>query len=149
MTFDRDHAFLSNFYPSPIEHEGYWYDTVEHLFQASKTVTFTDHHVVRLATSPGKAKRLGRSLPLRDDWENVKADVMRIGLQLKFAPGGDMAARLLATGDRELVEGNTWGDEVWGKTFRNVDGLLGWHGENLLGRLLMERRDQLRFGSTD
>jgi predicted NAD-dependent protein-ADP-ribosyltransferase YbiA (DUF1768 family) len=66
----------------------------------------------------------------------VKVDVMRDLIAQKFAVGSELADRLLATGDQELVEGNTWGDTFWGV----CDGV----GENWLGRLLMERRAALR-----
>ena len=66
------------------------------------------------------------------------AEVMRGLLARKFAPGTELAARLLATGDAQLVEGNTWGDRFW--------GVCRGQGRNQLGQLLMERRDQLRHG---
>ena len=55
--------------------------------------------------------------------------------QSKFRGDIDLRSLLVATGDRELIEGNTWGDTFWG-----VDKNTG-QGENHLGRILMELRD--------
>lgn len=75
-------------------------------------------------------------MKMREDWEAIKIDVMRYCLQEKFSAGSDLAAKLIATGDCELVEGNTWGDVFW--------GVCRGTGENRLGRLLMERREELK-----
>jgi len=74
--------------------------------------------------------------PMRNDWEEVKVSVMRDLIRQKFKPGSELSDRLLDTGDWLLEEGNTWGDTFWGV----CDGV----GENWLGRLLMERRGELR-----
>ena len=127
--------FLSNFYPSIIEFEGQRYPTVEHAFQAAKTSDPKLRKRIREAGTPGTAKALGRKVPLRQDWERVKLDVMLGFLRKKF--GHSMLRDLLlGTGTAKLVEGNTWNDTFWGV----VDG----RGRNHLGRLLMQVRDELR-----
>lgn len=73
-------------------------------------------------------------MPLREDWEDVKVAMMRYLLQQKFAPGLALRRALVATAPLTLIEGNTWGDRIWGQCPLGV-------GENLLGRLLMEIRD--------
>lgn len=85
--------------------------------------------------TPGQAKREGQKLALRDDWERIKIEVMRILLFEKFLSHPDLAERLIATGEAELVEGNTWGDTYWGV----CDG----KGLNMLGKLLMDLRKEL------
>ena len=82
--FDGKFAFLSNFFPSPIKSEGIVYPTVEHFFQAQKANTLSEKMAIAAAETPGRAKRLGRLVSLRPDWEEVKVDVMRSGLELKF-----------------------------------------------------------------
>jgi ribA/ribD-fused uncharacterized protein len=134
--FRGEHAFLSNFEPCPIRTGGRVYGSVENAFQAAKT-TVPALRVPFELCSPQDAKRLGRRLPLRPDWEEIKLDVMRGMVAMKFRRGGALAGRLLATGDQELREGNTWGDRYWGCS---LDG----QGKNWLGRLLMERREVLR-----
>jgi ribA/ribD-fused uncharacterized protein len=132
--FHGDHGWLSNFWPSPIELDGATYPTVEHAFQAAKTLDLEAREPIRQTTSPGQAKRLGRKVLLRPDWEQVKVEIMRGLLRKKFADPS-LAALLRATGDRELIEGNTWNDRFW--------GVCRGAGKNWLGRLLMEIRSEL------
>jgi predicted NAD-dependent protein-ADP-ribosyltransferase YbiA (DUF1768 family) len=86
-----------------------------------------------------EAKELAANFVLPEGWADRKVGVMRAFLRRKFAPGTDFAARLLATGDAELVEGNNWGDDFW--------GCCSGSGANHLGRLLMEVRSELRGGA--
>lgn len=140
-----EHAFLSNFYPSPITGaSGIVYPTVEHAFQAAKTADHGSRLLIARLPTPGKAKRAGRALELDggiEGWNARRDHVMRHCLRLKFVLGGRLALMLMATDDAELVEGNTWGDRYWGV----VDGV----GENRLGNLLMERRAELRAQLTE
>lgn len=138
--FDGKYAFLSNFYPSPITFDGITFPTVENWFQAWKTENPAEFKAIATADTPGKSKRLGRHCTLRKDWEEVKVDVMRDGLRLKFKDPA-LRAKLLATGDEELIEGNTWHDRTWG---RCVCAKCGGQGKNLLGQLLMELREEIR-----
>ena len=133
--FDGKHAFLSNFYASPVTYECVVYPTVEHAFQAAKALTPTERLPVLMAKTPGIAKRLGRKVALRPGWDAMRIDVMRQLLREKFRPECVLAEKLLATGDAELVEGNTWGDHFW--------GVCRGSGENWLGRLLMDIRTEL------
>lgn len=134
--FKGEYAFLSNFYPSPIRGRfGKVYPTVEHAFQAAKTNNADEREAIRTATTPGKAKRLGRQATLIPNWEEVKIDVMRYALQLKFQIP-ELRAALDMTYPRPLEEGNDWGDQYWG----TVNGI----GKNWLGHLLMEIRAEIR-----
>ena len=83
--FDEEYAFLSNFFDSPISDGELWYPTVEHYFQAMKTTDFELRKEIADAPTPGKAKRLGRRVELREDWEDIKDDVMYEALQKKFS----------------------------------------------------------------
>jgi N-glycosidase YbiA len=133
--FSGPYEFLSNFFHSPITINGILYPTVEHAFQAHKSLDEDDHRAVASQSTPGWAKKAGRALDLRPDWEDVKVEVMRMCLAEKFASGCDLARRLVETGETILVEGNTWGDTYW--------GVYNGEGENWLGKLLMERRQEL------
>ena len=82
---------------------------------------------------------------MRPDWEQIKVDVMRTGLMLKFTDAA-LAEKLLATGDEELVEGNWWHDNTWGNCHCPQCSRLG--GRNLLGMLLMELRKELQYGAS-
>jgi ribA/ribD-fused uncharacterized protein len=134
-SFSGRYAFLSNFAPSPLEYEGIKYPTVEHAFQAAKTLDNGQRLTIASARTPGIAKRAGRRLKLRDDWDVIRIGVMFHLLLLKFAVA-PLSDQLLKTGDAHLVEGNTWGDRFW--------GVCGGKGENHLGALLMQVRDGLR-----
>lgn len=130
-SFRGQYRFLSNFYPAEVQFEGRSYRTVEHAFQAAKTLSSQMRVAIAEAPSPGHAKALGRAVTLRPDWEDVKIGVMRDLLRQKFGrpPLRDL---LLATAPRQLIEGNTWGDHFW--------GICDGEGENHLGRLLEEVR---------
>lgn len=139
--------------PSPLikEFRGEWRElsnfggslpiTAEHLFQAMKSVEWSDQLYVLAASTPGEAKSRGKKVKLREDWEEIKVEVMWCVIQIKFSPGSHYAKLLLSTGDHELIEGNRWGDLFWGAVF-DVEGELT--GQNELGKLLMDWRDILR-----
>lgn len=131
-SFTGPYRFLSNFYSSPVDFEGVTYPTVEHAYQAAKTINMDLRKKVRACNSAGEAKRLGRRLDMRPDWLRIKLDVMYTLLLQKFQ-NEVLAEMLRQTGDAELVEGNTWGDEFWGRCRGK--------GLNHLGRLLMQIRD--------
>lgn len=133
------HRYLSNFFigdPIVVREYGY-FQTGEHLFAALKADNRNDFENVRDMPGPGAAKRMGRIITLRPDWEAVKYDVMRYVLALKFNRERMESVWLTGTGSKMLIEGNDWNDKVWGVNRQN--GL----GRNWLGVLLMARRSEL------
>jgi ribA/ribD-fused uncharacterized protein len=138
--FDGDYAFLSNFYEAPCKFEGEVYPTVEHAFQAAKTLDLDERKRIAKAETPGQAKRMGRNVSLRADWEDIKTDVMRECLISKFSHPV-LKMQLLATDEEELIEGNYWHDTCWGIcSCEKCNG----KGENRLGKILMEVRTLYR-----
>jgi ribA/ribD-fused uncharacterized protein len=135
QAFTGDHDFLSNFFYAAVHWEGVEYPTVEHAFQAAKTDIASERRAIRECSSPSQAKRLGRRVELRDDWESVKVSIMESIVREKFTAHAELRAKLLATGDRRLVEGNTWNDTFW--------GVCRGHGKNHLGKILMRVRAEL------
>ena len=135
-SFENEFAFLSNFYSCIIVYEGIYYPTVEHAFQAAKTLDFEQRKTIAAAPTPGQAKRLGRKVDLRSDWEEIKDGVMEELVRRKFNSSFILKTMLLATGDRELIEGNWWNDTYWG-VCKGV-------GRNQLGKTLMKIREELR-----
>ena len=134
--FRDEYYFLSNFSDSPMEYDGISYQNAEAAFQAQKCVNAAD----RLSFSrlnPSEAKKLGRRVSLRPDWEDIKVGVMRDVVRAKFSQNPELKKKLLATSGEYLEEGNTWGDRVWG----TVNG----SGANLLGQILMELRENLEI----
>ncbi|WP_019008567.1 NADAR family protein [Deinococcus aquatilis] len=125
---------LSNFAPVQIRLGGQLYPSVEAAFAAAKTLIPEERLRILLAPSPAAAKQLGRQATLREDWEDIKLTVMLELLRAKFQRPS-YRALLLATGEQEIVEGNTWDDRFW--------GVCNGVGENHLGRLLMQVRSEL------
>lgn len=135
-SFRDKYFFLSNFYPCWVVLDGMRYPSVEHAYQAAKTLRDIEREQIRTASTPGVAKRLGRVCTHRPDWKKIKVDIMLDLVRQKFERSSDLAEKLLATGDEELIEGNTWGDRFWG-VYRG-------RGENNLGKILMQVREELR-----
>ena len=137
--FDGEYAFLSNFYNASCIFEEKLYSTVEHAFQAAKSLDHAERDWIAAAGSPGLAKRLGRRINLRPDWEKVKFDVMEECLRSKFADS-ILKQKLLATGDEELVEGNYWHDNTYGNC--SCEKCKDIVGRNMLGNILMKLRTE-------
>jgi ribA/ribD-fused uncharacterized protein len=136
--FSDEHRFLSNFWPSEVCLEGVTYLSVEHAYVASKTLDAKARKKISTMT-PGQAKRFGRKLELRADWEDVKLSIMETLLNQKFAIP-ELKQKLIDTFPHELIEGNTWGDTFW--------GVCKGEGQNNLGKILMKIRSELFPGIT-
>lgn len=134
--FEGEHEFLSNFYKSRVTYEGKWYPTLEHAYQAAKSVSTAERQIVGDAATPAIAKKLGRSVTIREDWDNVKVSVMTELVEQKFMQNPILGELLLGTGDAELIEGNWWNDKFW--------GVCRGEGKNMLGIILMNTREKLR-----
>lgn len=119
--------FLSNFYFCDIRFKGKTYPSSEHLFQSLKTLDPDLQE--RIRTHPPKGlKAFAKTIPLRDDWDDVKSAVMMMVLIAKFHQHPDLLEKLKAVPDEDLVEENYWGDTYWGVTDEG--------GKNMLGKLL-------------
>jgi len=136
-SFKGEYAFLSNFFPASVPVGGKTYPTVEHAFQAAKTNDEEWKERIRLipATQAGKAKRMGRKVPLIEGWNEMRVGVMTSLVRRKFWVNDALCGLLLATGDKELYEGNTWNDTFW--------GICNGVGENNLGKILMRVRKEM------
>lgn len=141
--FAGPYRFLSNFYPSPFNVEGIDYDTNEHFFNAHKTLDMAEHRYVASAPTAAEAKRRGRRVQLRPDWDvAARYAVMWRALELKFSTP-PLRQQLVDTAPAELVEGTDWHDTHWGICL--CDRHRG-AGENHLGRMLMELRGKIQEG---
>lgn len=134
--FFGEHRFLSNFSPHGFWFMGFWYRTNEHFYQSAKCADSFWQHKIREAVRPAKAKEIGQTVQLHPNWDEMKLDVMQLGLKLKFTNANEIRELLLATENAYLEETNTWGDTYWGV----CDGT----GHNWLGSLLMDLREDLR-----
>ena len=132
------YQFLSNMFESPVTLNGITFRNAEAAFQSlkdpSRASEFAD-------LTGAAAKKLGRRVQLRPDWNDVRVQSMLDVLRAKFQ-NPDLQKQLLSTGSTPLIEGNTWNDTFWG-----VDANTGT-GENTLGKLLMQVRQELQPTST-
>lgn len=129
---------FSNFYPSPIVVGGKEWPTTEHYFQAMKFKGTPYEEEIRNLATPMIAAAAGRdrTKPLRKDWEEVKDNVMYMALFAKFTQHANLRSILTGTDNALLVE-HTHKDRYW------ADGGDGT-GKNMLGKLLMRVRDELK-----
>ncbi len=134
--FQGPYRFLSNFYPSTLEFESITYPTVEHAYQSAKTLDMNERKRIAQLPTPADAKREGRKLQFRPNWDALKFDVMEQCIRSKFTHHPDLKQKLLDTGDATLEEGNTWNDRIW--------GVYQGQGENRLGKILMKIRSELK-----
>lgn len=133
--FEGEYAFLSNFYHSPVTFSEIEFPTVEHAYQAAKTLNQKYRRNIAKLPSPSKAKQIGRVIPLREDWEEVKVGYMTALVTAKFETHDYLAVKLLETYPAELIEGNYWRDTFW--------GVCNGVGENMLGKILMQVRQEI------
>ncbi len=135
-SFRGEYGFLSNFYDCKVYYSGMTFKNSEAAYQAMKcrskeeALSFQGH-------TASEAKYHGQLVKLRPDWEQVKLQIMEEIVRAKFVQNIHLAKKLVATGDAELVEGNTWGDTYWGVDTRKKKG------ENHLGIILMKLRSEL------
>ena len=138
-SFRNEYRFLSNFWDAPVTYRGLTYQNAEAAFQAQKCLDEAEKEQFCVLRS-NEAKRLGRHVRLRPDWENVKLPIMEEILRAKFTQNEDLKQLLLSTGELVLEEGNTWGDTFWGVDAKTREG------RNHLGRILMRIRKELQTG---
>jgi len=131
--FKDDYVFLSNFYPSVIVYDTVHYPTNEHFFQAMKTTDKKVRAFIAGLQYAGQAKKAGRQVHLRPDWEDIKLEVMAFGLMRKFEHPS-LRQKLIDTYPHDLVEGNYWNDKIWGYCLKTNEG------KNYLGQLLVSLR---------
>ena len=131
------YAFLSNFYHSPVKYRNLIYLNAEAAFQAQKESCEKDkEQYTRM--NPAQAKLVGRNCNLREDWEEIKEQIMYEIVKAKFTQNPNLARLLLDTGNAYLEEGNWWHDTTW--------GVCNAVGENKLGKILMRVREELDGG---
>lgn len=148
-------SFLSNFYPCQIDYQGITYPSTEHYYVAMKIDNdqmingqffskIDVRELISKISTPGQVKRFGRSLKLRDDWDNVRLSVMEWCLREKFK-NDSLKEMLIKTGDEELIEGNYWHDNYFGSCTCNKCGNVG---HNHLGKILMKIRKEIKEKSS-
>ena len=137
LAFKNEFRWLSNFVEVEVEYEGVRYKSVEHAYQAAKSIDKEWRTFCASDVSSGKVKRASRKIDIRLDWEDIKISVMKNLLIQKFSDER-FRSLLLTTGITYIIEGNTWSDKFWGVDLRSGEG------RNILGNLIMEIRDSLK-----
>lgn len=149
-SFRGRYVFLSNFYPCKIEHKGIVYPSVEHYYVALKVtgMQFIDgvyytapdfRELVAKIKDPADAKKIGKIVKVRSDWNQKKLEFMEWGVREKFKDQ-KLAQDLLETGELQLIEANNWHDNFWGSC---SCPRCGNGGLNYLGKILMNIRQEL------
>ena len=137
-TAQGKYGYFSNFSPHGFELDGKYWPTSEHYYQSKKFAETEIQEEIRQAKTPHDAYKIrkDKSKKIRQDWEEVKVDIMRKVVLRKFETHPKIQRILLSTGDEDIVE-NSPTDYFWGC---GADGT----GKNMLGKILMEVREQLR-----
>lgn len=131
--FFDEYRWLSNFEPCVVYFDGRQYPSSENAYMAAKTLNKEQRKIFETVL-PYEAKKLGREIALRPDWNDVKFSIMYDILLSKFT-NMNLRNKLLSTGDKYLQEANWWFDKIW--------GVCQGEGENNLGKMLMEIRAKL------
>lgn len=139
-SFNGENRYLSNFANIPVVFNGIKYDNSEAAFQAQKCDN-ANEMMLFVGKNPSEAKRLGRKVKIRKDWEEVKFDLMHQIVYAKFSQNPIYRDKLLRTGDATLVEGNWWHDNIWGDC--KCSKCCSHQGQNSLGKILMQVRTEL------
>jgi ribA/ribD-fused uncharacterized protein len=139
---DKPYGAFSNLFKRAIEFEGETFATSEHAYQAGKARKPEVKAWILAAPSPALLAMAAHGLywwDIRSDWSKIKYDRMRAVLRAKFTQHDDLRELLLSTGEARLVESATV-DNIVNRTWGEVNGV----GKNMLGKMLMELRTELR-----
>ena len=131
------YGYMSNFYRSNIFICNDYYPTVEHAYQAAKTKNLFEKETIRNASTPRVARDLGQKVSMYEGFEEDKYKIMKECVIAKFSQNQRLKEQLLSTGDQFLIEDSPV-DYYWGCGADNT-------GQNMLGKILMEVRSELRY----
>lgn len=142
----------SNFYYSPFQHQGQVFKWAEQAIMYRKAMLFGAHKIAReimAATNPAECKKLGRSRQIPFDnkvWDENKEKIFKEVLTDKFKTP-KLKKQMLATGNRKFAEASPY-DKIWGiglhENDKDVLDESKWRGQNLLGKILTEIRDEMK-----
>lgn len=147
----------SNFYYSPFYHQGKMFKWAEQAIMYRKAMLFGAHsiaHEILQATNPAECKKLGRSRQIPFDneiWDNNKEKIFKEILHDKFKLK-HLRTKMLQTGNREFVEASPY-DKIWGigldENHPDATNKSKWKGQNLLGKILTEVRNEIKDGKVE
>ena len=141
-SFRGEYNFLSNYCSCSFEYKGLVYPNSEAAFQAQKCATEEAKIKYTTTKNPVVIKSMGKKEPnLPENWDEIAYGIMYDVLKAKFSVP-EMREKLLSTGDAELVEGNHWHDNRWGRC--TCEKCKNKEAKNWLGKILMEIRDEIK-----
>lgn len=127
--------------------------SAEQAMMFGKAILFADHHYAQeilKAKTPSAAKKFGRLVRGFDPkvWDENKVKIVYDNNYAKFTQNPHLLNILLATGDKTLVEASPV-DRIWGVGLASTNPLIlnraNWRGQNLLGQILTQLRDNLKI----
>ena len=133
--FFNEYRFLSNYELGNVLYEGIIYPSSENAYQAAKSI---DPKIRErfINVGPNDAKKMAKSITVREDWDEIKYDVMYNIVLDKFTRNSELGDKLIETSDKYLEETNHWKDTTWGV----CNGI----GKNWLGKILMDVRNTIK-----
>lgn len=135
-SFRGEMFYRSNMYPSPIVYKNITFKTSEHFYQASKTFDKSAQEVIMNCNTPYLAKKKAQTIKVRSDWDDIKLNIMKIAVYLKFSQNKEIYYLLKKSTDY-IEETNYWHDLFWGNCYcKKCNG----KGLNHLGKILMDIR---------
>ncbi len=123
---------FSNWYSCSFTYQGYTWSNSEQALMYFKSFDKEYQKKIKKANNPAVAKKLGRQVKLRPDWDQVKLSLMIEILYAKFSQNADLKEILLNTNGVKIHE--DCNDPWWGGG-PNYPG-----GRDYLGRALMSVR---------
>ncbi len=152
----EENGCMSNWYHAEFEYAGIRYPSTEHFMMYHKASVFGEKELadkILACNTASKAKQYGKSyMPKfnKDLWKEVSYTIVKRGIRAKFSQNTDIREKLLATGNRVLAEASGK-DLIWGIGVAiddpNAVNTAFWKGDNYLGRILMEVREELSKNS--
>lgn len=136
-------SMLSNFYMCEVVYNGLLYKNSEAAFQAQKTLNNNIRIEFSKISSPSEAKKLGRTVQLRKDWEEVKYNEMCKIVAAKVSRNPRVKAVLMRTKGTIIEDTTGWHDNIWGACY--CDKCRSKQHLNLLGKALTNLRESISY----
>ena len=153
----EEYGCFSNWYSSAFEYAGKVYNSIEQYMMYQKVILFREFELadkIMASNNPTEIKQLGRSKMRHFNselWDKISYIIVKRGIRAKFLQNKDICKVLIDTGSKLLAEASSK-DLKWGIGISIADNSCydtkSWRGKNLLGKILMEVRDELLILST-
>lgn len=146
---------FSNWFLTSFEYKNELFANSEQALMFEKARLMNDHvskEKILKENDPKKVKILGRKVAPWDQelWDQKCLELMTDILIAKFGSNENLRSKLLATGEKVLVEASPH-DKIWGIGLHYSDDKVldekNWKGSNLLGKSLMAARQKLKSES--